>query len=388
MLAFLAILIATVLYVGTLAQMARLVPFVRGWRRLRLALFALLPGYGLLVIVAECRHRLAAERFFSGPFDENIGLSLAIAVFLFFGMQGVAQIVRERAGLERQLREQLAFVEALMDAIPLPAFFRDRQGCYLGCNRAFCEFTGFTREQLAGRTVHELYRQDLADRYQRMDNELLARGGTQTYEGRILHHQHQVERYIRFHKTVFEVGTGGIVGVLEDITEHKRAEEVLRQAHKMEGLGRLAGGISHHFNNLFQAIHSHLEMSLHDTLAPRAMSQVERALAMIGEAAELSKQLLAFSGHVDGRLEAVDFRELLWAAVPGLREGLPEGIVVSLELPGDAAPVRLLSEEWHRVLKALVTNAADAMAPHSGAIQVSLRGAPFDPAVLASGHWA
>ncbi|HNR89461.1 MAG TPA: diguanylate cyclase [Spirochaetota bacterium] len=127
-------------------------------------------------------------------------------------------------------RDRLGFLQGLIDAIPNPIFYKDRDGRYLGCNKAFEAYLGTTRTEIVGKTVFDLSPPDLAARYHEMDERLFRDGGVQEYEASVLHddgNRHEVE----FHKAVFLAPDGrpqGLVGVILDITERKRAEEALR----------------------------------------------------------------------------------------------------------------------------------------------------------------
>jgi PAS domain-containing protein len=93
---------------------------------------------------------------------------------------------RERARLELDERaaeqeRQRQFLATLLDTIPSPVFYKDAEGRYLGCNRAFETFIGSMREDVIGKTVHELNPGDLADQFEEADRGLLLHPGTQTY---------------------------------------------------------------------------------------------------------------------------------------------------------------------------------------------------------------
>ncbi len=128
-----------------------------------------------------------------------------------------------------RLQSALKFTETLISAIPVPMFFKDRQGRYLGCNPAFCEFTGYTSEQLKGKTVLELWPGEFAEVYHRKDLELINRPERQVYEFQVLD-KNKVPRPTLWAKNVFRDEHGqvaGIVGAFQDITERKQAEEAL-----------------------------------------------------------------------------------------------------------------------------------------------------------------
>jgi PAS domain S-box-containing protein len=153
------------------------------------------------------------------------------------GFVWVARETTERKQAEEALQDQTRylanmaqFLGSLMEAIPAPVFYKDMAGRYLGCNRAFEKNLGFSREQIIGKTVYEVAPKDLAEVYHQADEELLKRPGSQNYESSLLyadgtHHQ------VIFNKATYqnaEGEVGGLIGVILDITERKRAEEQIQ----------------------------------------------------------------------------------------------------------------------------------------------------------------
>jgi len=125
----------------------------------------------------------------------------------------------------------LHFVQTLMETIPAPIFFKDAKGVYLGCNKAFETCLGITRENLIGKTVFEVARMHLAAKYHEMDAALLREPGVQVYEGSV-RYSDGAEHEVIFNKSTWRDSDGalaGIVGVMVDISERKRAEERFRQ---------------------------------------------------------------------------------------------------------------------------------------------------------------
>ena len=136
-------------------------------------------------------------------------------------------LILDRKRSENAVQKQLSFQQLLLDTIPSPIFSKDPQGRYNGCNSAMQSYIGFSREEMIGKTVHELWPEELADLYQRMDQELLESSGTQTYESRVVYADGTLHDVI-FHKAAFRDHKGvpgGLVGVILDITERKAAEE-------------------------------------------------------------------------------------------------------------------------------------------------------------------
>ncbi|WP_206956350.1 bifunctional diguanylate cyclase/phosphodiesterase [Trinickia acidisoli] len=135
---------------------------------------------------------------------------------------------RKRA--EAKLRDREAFLESLLDTIPIPVFSKDRQGRYLQLNRAFQDFLGIPKEQFVGKTVFEVNPPELATIYLAMDEELFANEGIQRYEYKARNASKE-DRDVEYSKAVFHDAEGrqaGIIGAILDITERKRAEVELR----------------------------------------------------------------------------------------------------------------------------------------------------------------
>lgn len=138
-----------------------------------------------------------------------------------------------------ELKEQLHFLQVLLDTMPNPIFYKDADLKYLGCNRAFERFIGIDRGNLLGKTVYEIAPPELAAVYDRADKSLLAQPQAQIYESKVAYPDGE-QRNVIFYKTVFyrtDGSTGGLLGTFLDITERKRAEaELQRQKNFSENL--------------------------------------------------------------------------------------------------------------------------------------------------------
>lgn len=142
--------------------------------------------------------------------------------------------LERRAATEEEARSRLAFLQALMNAIPNPIYYRDFTGRFVDCNDSFARVVlGSAREDVRGRPpgdFPDVYPADVADAVLRDDDELRNMGGTRFGE-QTLRCADGAVRHFSVVKTVFAGGTageGGIIGVLTDLTARRRAEEARR----------------------------------------------------------------------------------------------------------------------------------------------------------------
>ncbi len=143
--------------------------------------------------------------------------------------------ITERKQTGERVAEQLTFTETLLDTLPTPVYYKDREGRYLGCNHAFAEFVGAATSEIVGRTVYDIAPTELAETYQRQDQALFESPGTQHYEWQVRNAQGQV-REVMFDKGTFRDASGqvaGLIGVISDITERKQAEDDVRQQKEL-----------------------------------------------------------------------------------------------------------------------------------------------------------
>jgi PAS domain S-box-containing protein len=127
----------------------------------------------------------------------------------------------------------LLFTQALVEAIPSPVFYKNKEGEYLGCNQAFETAFGLSRQDILGKTVYDVMPRELADIYYAMDKALFQEPGRQVYESQV-GIADGTRREVIFNKATFTDASGelsGLVGVILDITERKQMEEALRLAH-------------------------------------------------------------------------------------------------------------------------------------------------------------
>lgn len=168
-------------------------------------------------------------------------------------------------------------------------------------------------------------------------------------------------------------------GVLIDVTQRRHAEDQrrrledqLRQSHKMEAIGQLAGGVAHDFNNLLTVILGNVEL-LQESLAsmPSARDKLEPAIGQVaqaaGRAAALTSQLLALSRRDEANVQSLNLNHILLNMEDMLRRLLGERVSLRLTAASNLDCILADSGQIERVIMNLVVNARDAM-PNGGTL--------------------
>ncbi len=176
-----------------------------------------------------------------------------------------------------------------------------------------------------------------------------------------------------WHNTALMTGDGqfgGIFCLAQDVTDRIHLEEQLRQAQKMEAVGRLAGGIAHDFNNLLTIINGYSDLLLQSLAAEDPTREIVGEIRLAGErSAGLTRQLLAFGRKQVIAPKVLDLNMIIRDTQRILRRGISEDIRLITRLSDEPATVRADSVQLEQVLMNLVVNARDA-SPRGGTVTI------------------
>lgn len=209
-----------------------------------------------------------------------------------------AAALTERKRVEEALREGEERFRRYFELGLIGMAITSPTKAWLEVNDQTCRILGYERDELFNRSWEELtHPDDVAADVENFDRVMAGEMDAYSMEkrwirkdGKIIDTIISVKALRRADKSV-----DYFVGLLQDITERKRLEEQLRQAQKLEAVGRLAGGVAHDFNNMLTAINGYSELLLKSLSDVSARSRVEEIRKAGVRAADLTQQLLAFS---------------------------------------------------------------------------------------------
>jgi PAS domain S-box-containing protein len=240
---------------------------------------------------------------------------------------------------------------------------------------------GYTAEQLTMQSliehIHLDYRQHATDSWNRLlqDPEYVAAAET------MLQHKDGSWRWIEStaRNLLREPSVQAVVVNFRDITERKRAqaererlEQRLRQAAKMEAVGRLAGGIAHDFNNVLAGVFAYGEMLVEETSAGSPLKRyAQNVLIAATRGRGLVEQILAYSHSQRGKRAPVDIARVFAETLELLRGSLPTDIRLEASVPQRPLVVIGDATQLHQVVMNLCSNAIQAMSG-GGTLRVAL----------------
>ena len=287
--------------------------------------------------------------------------------------------VSERRQAEAALRESEERYRTLVEGVRDVIFALSPEGTITSLNPAFETITGWRRDEWVGRPFEQLVHPEdlplaleLLGRVVRGELRPVSQFRVGTAKGDY--------RMVEFAATpqLLERRLIGILGIGRDVTERVQLEQQLRQAQKMEAVGRLAGGIAHDFNNILTAITGYADLLLEDlSPADPRRQDADEVRKAAERAAGLTRQLLAFSRQQVLQPSVIDVNSLVGDLQKMLGRLLGEDVDLGTRLDPTAGRVKADPGQLEQVLMNLAVNARDAM-PHGGKLTLETANAQLD----------
>jgi PAS domain S-box-containing protein len=271
---------------------------------------------------------------------------------------------RQRRQAEAAVRRSEERFRALVEHSSDALILLDNQGRVTYVSASSQRHLGWTAAAMLGRSIFDfLHADDRELAGARVADAVQRPGATITQELRFQHadgtwHHMECVGVNRLN----EPSVGAIVINARDVTERRRLEDQLRQAQKMEAVGRLAGGVAHDFNNLLTAILGYCNLMLDEIPAEDPLRQDLEEIRQAGDrAAALTRQLLAFSRRQMLQPQIIDLNTLVRQMEKMLRRLIGEDIELVTPLGSDLKQVKVDPASIEQVLVNLAVNARDAM---------------------------
>ncbi len=249
----------------------------------------------------------------------------------------------------------------------------DDEACYVEANDAACEILGAAREEVVGRTLVSFaeFQDDAAMLWQK-----LMRNGRLRAEIGLLRNSGE-RRQVEFTASA-NVVPGRHLVMIRDLTHRRNLDEQIRNASKMEAVGRLAGGVAHDFNNLLMVVTSYTELMLESMGDNESLrKKAQEILKASNRAASLTRQLLAFSRKQILDPQIQDMNTIVRDMSKMLGRVLGEDVKLDLALAEKIGFVCADRAQIEQVLMHLAVNARDVM-PDGGRVTVRTSDMEFD----------
>lgn len=281
-----------------------------------------------------------------------------------------AEDITDRKRVEEALRESEEKYRLTFSASPDSVNInRMEDGLFVDINEGFTRLSGYTREDVAGKTSLEVnIWYDPEDRV-RLVKELREKGFCKNLEARFRKKDGSVSVGLMSARVIFLKGMEHIIAITRDITEHRQAEKErealeaqLQQAQKMESVGRLAGGVAHDFNNKLSVILGYAEL-LQESISPNdpVHDCIEEIIIAGRQSADIVKQLLAFARKQAIAPVSLDINVAVTNLLNMLRRLIGEDIDLLWKPAANPWQVKMDSSQIDQILANLVVNARDAI---------------------------
>ena len=284
----------------------------------------------------------------------------------------------ERMRAEEAVRKSESMFRLLFAHTPLPMWVFDTETLgFLQVNEAATKQYGYTEEEFRGMTIRAVWPDGDAASFEQRVEEWKQDGRQHG------HWQHKkrdgkcFEVDVISHKLEY-AGRAVRLVVAQDVSERVLLEGQLRQAQKMEAIGRLAGGVAHDFNNLLMVIKGHTELLL-NVLPPadhvsRKIQQIDRSA---DRAAALTRQLLAFSRMQVLQPRAINLNSVVEEMGKLIPRLIGEDIELVVRISADLGTIRADASQMEQIIMNLAVNSRDAM-PNGGRFTIETSNVELD----------
>ena len=294
-------------------------------------------------------------------------------------MIGVNIDIHEQKQAEAHLKQQWLTFDTALSHMPDMVYIFDLQGKFTYANQALLSLLGVEQAEIAGKTFLELkYPPQLAEKLESQIQEVIRcrqplRDVT-PFAGATGEMRHYEYIFVPVISSMGEVEA--VSGSTRDITErlqleeqNREREEQIRESARLESLGVMAGGVAHDFNNLLTGILGNACL-LTELCGPEARDVAQQIVLGSERAADLTRQMLAFSGKGKFVTETMDLNALVQENLTLLRASLSRSVIVDLDLGHQQCVVDADRTQMQQIVMNLIINASEAIGDRPGRVIV------------------
>ncbi|MBN2609801.1 MAG: PAS domain S-box protein [Candidatus Fermentibacteraceae bacterium] len=287
--------------------------------------------------------------------------------------------ITERKNAQMELVESEKRFRSFMDQLPAAVFLKDADSRYVYIN-PFMRDVFAADDSWIGSHTSQCFSEDEADSLTRDDREALDRHYSINIQ-RVVDSNGR-KRVFQTHKFRISKGRDNgdmLGGIALDITDKVIAEETrknleaqIQHTQKLESLGVLAGGIAHDFNNILMAILGYADLALLDSEpGSPSRSSIEEIEKAARNAADLTKQMLAYSGKGKFQIAKLDLNKIIREMTHLLEISISKKAVIKFNLAAKLPPIEADPSQIRQIIMNLITNASDSMEDTSGVITIT-----------------
>ena len=244
----------------------------------------------------------------------------------------------------------------------------------LEANKKAEELLGIHRDMIIGKDELDFHPKDEFEYYKKIFDGLVEEENAVTSDIYMVNKQGKHIPVQISTSTISFKGRKVIQGIIRDLTERKKTEDLLRQSQKMEALGTLSGGIAHDFNNILFSIFGYTELAMADVPKDsRAYSFLSQVMTAADRAKELVQQILMFSRKDAQERKPLLIQPIIKESLKLLRASVPTSIDFRQHIASACGPVMGTPSQIHQIMMNLSTNAYHAMQEKGGVLSVSLK---------------
>lgn len=289
--------------------------------------------------------------------------------------------ITERKRAEEALANQYRELEQVFTAMPEAMIYADTQRRIIKVNPAFGKIFGYAAAEVVGLSTSLLYAQP--EDFEEQGRLRYGPPAATSYEPYEISYRRKdgglftgetVGSNIRDHAGLVV----GMLALVRDVTEHRKLEESLQQAQKMESVGRMAGGIAHDYNNTISVVLGYAELAREVAGSSEPMQgYIKEIIEAAQRSAEITRQLLAFARKQPIAPRVLDLNETIGGVLKMLQRLIGENIKLEWEQTPGLWPVKMDPVQIDQILTNLCVNARDAISG-GGKVTIHTENAIFD----------